>query len=160
MKFRKRWREEQEESAYTTSAILGKDRSPVGVVFMSFITLGIYFVYWHYKVNKEMAAYDIRIEVSPDVSAIAVSLGWLILFIPSFVSVYNTVARAQIMFEYNEPTIAISPGYASFLHALILLGFPMLSLFYPAYLQGKLNRFWRLEAAKATNVLEEERRAG
>ncbi|MCL5292067.1 MAG: DUF4234 domain-containing protein [Actinobacteria bacterium] len=152
-------REQQEEAAYVSTALLGKKRSPVGVVFLSFITLGFYFIYWHYKVNKEVAAYDIRIEVNPGVSAVAVSFGWLFLFVPSFVSVYNTAQRAQLMFEYNEPSIGVSGGYAAFLHALIGLGFPMLSLFYPAYLQGKLNRFWRLEAAKLGEIIEEERRA-
>ncbi|MHB0976723.1 MAG: DUF4234 domain-containing protein [Candidatus Aquicultorales bacterium] len=158
MRYHRRWREEQEESFFTIPAF-GKPRSPAGVAFLSFITLGIYFVYWHYKVNREIVEYEIKIEGSPSVSAAAVSFGWLFLFIPSFISVFKTTERASLMFEKNQPSIIISPGWATFLHAFLLLGFPMLSLFYPPYLQGKLNRFWRLEAAKIMEVVEEKRRA-
>lgn len=140
-------------------ATLGKQRSPVGVAFLSFLTLGLYFIYWHYKVNQEIASYEMRIVASPSVSAVAVSLGWILLFIPSFVSVYNTAERAELLFDYNEPSVYASGAFATFLHALPLLGFPMLTPFYPAYLQGRLNHFWRLEAAKLGLIIEEERRA-
>lgn len=132
----------------------GKQRNPVGVAFLCFITLGIYFVYWHYKVNKEMLWYDQRIEVSPSISAVAVSIGWLFLLIPSFVSVYNTTRRAQFMFADYNREIRLSPAVATILHFFLGVGFPMLSIFYPPYLQSKMNRFWRVEAAEKIGMGE------
>ncbi|MHB0975939.1 MAG: DUF4234 domain-containing protein [Candidatus Aquicultorales bacterium] len=151
-----------ESGSFTYEDIMsyvGKIRNPVGVSFLCFITLGIYFVYWHYKVNEEMFWYDDRLEGSPSIAAIAVSLGWFLLFIPSFDSVYHTIARSQQMFKDCNQDIKVSSSLAMFLHAVPALGFPMLAPFYPSYLQAKLNRFWHLEAEAMTTPPEEERAA-
>lgn len=79
-----------------TNAV-GKLRNPLGVVGLSFITLGIYFFVWFYKTNKEMAELGRarntqELGTSPATSLMAVLVGWLII-VPPFVSVYKTCAR-------------------------------------------------------------------
>ncbi|MCL4499087.1 MAG: DUF4234 domain-containing protein [Chloroflexi bacterium] len=124
----------------------GKIRNPVIVVILSLITLGIYFVYWFYRINKEIARYDWRIETRPAISALAVTVGSL-LIVPPYISAYTTASRARRMFKDFQAPVEISPGLAGALYALLAVGYPVLSLLYPAYLQAKLNRFWRHETA-------------
>lgn len=125
---------------------LGKERNPLVVVLLSFITLGIYFAYWYYKVNREVVEYDEGIHTDPILSLLAITIGAL-LIIPPYISAFNTAARVRQMFSDNHAPISISPGAALGLYFLIAVGYPILQLFYPAYLQSKLNRFWRQQAA-------------
>lgn len=75
----------------------GKLRNPLGVVGLSFITLGIYTIVWYYKVNKEMASLgqarnNPALGTSPGKSLLAIMPGF-ILIVPAFVSIYNTCKR-------------------------------------------------------------------
>ena len=60
-----------------------KIRRPWGVFFLVLVTLGIYYLVWYYKTNREL--HDYGIEVEPVVSLLAITLGGL-LIIPPFVS--------------------------------------------------------------------------
>jgi hypothetical protein len=55
---------------------VGRRRSPAMVVFLSVISLGFYALWWHHRVNREMAEFD------PGMSTWAVALplivGWLV----------------------------------------------------------------------------------
>ncbi len=139
----------------------GKHRNPLAVALLSFFTLGIYFIYWYYKVNEEIKAYDPRIEVEPGISAAAITLNYLfatvIAFIIGLISAFNTALRASTMFSDYSSSVRISPVLAALLYALGGLGFPMLALFYPAYVQSQLNHFWREQAQVALEA--EERKA-
>jgi Domain of unknown function (DUF4234) len=75
----------------------GKIRNPLGVIALSFLTLGIYSIFWYYYVNKEMAAVGRakntdELGDSPGTSVLAVTLGAL-LIVPAFVSLYNAWKR-------------------------------------------------------------------
>jgi hypothetical protein len=75
----------------------GKIRNPLGVIALSFVTLGIYSIFWYYFVNKEMAAVgrarnSDELGDSPGTSVLAVTLGAL-LIVPAFVSLYNSWKR-------------------------------------------------------------------
>ncbi len=75
----------------------GKIRNPLGVVALSFVTLGIYSIFWYYFVNKEMAAVgrarnSNELGDSPGTSVLAVTLG-VVLIVPPFVSLYNAWKR-------------------------------------------------------------------
>src|SRR5436309_13228113 len=75
----------------------GKIRNPLGVIALSFVTLGIYSIFWYYFVNKEMAAVGRarntdELGDSPGTSVLAVTLGAL-LIVPAFVSLYNAWKR-------------------------------------------------------------------
>ncbi|HEY6780824.1 MAG TPA: DUF4234 domain-containing protein [Thermoleophilaceae bacterium] len=75
----------------------GKIRNPLGVVGLSFITLGIYVLVWYYKLNKELAELGKarnteECGTSPGTSLLAITLGAFII-VPPFVSMYKTWVR-------------------------------------------------------------------
>ena len=65
-----------------------------------FLTLGIYYLVWYYKVNRELRDLgratdeETRLGRSPLTSLLAISVGWLIL-VPPFVSMYHTLRRVE-----------------------------------------------------------------
>jgi hypothetical protein len=74
-----------------------KIRNPLGVVGLSFLTVGIYLIFWYYFVNKEMsrlgrARNTEELGDSPGTSVLAITLGAFVL-VPPFVSIYNTWKR-------------------------------------------------------------------
>ena len=50
-------------------------RDPLGVLGLSFITIGIYWFYWYYKVNDEIRRYEKDDSVRPGIALLAVTLG-------------------------------------------------------------------------------------
>ncbi len=74
-----------------------KIRNPLGVVGLTFVTLGIYGIFWYYFVNKEMAEFgrarnSNELGDSPGKSVLAITLGALII-VPPFISIYNSWKR-------------------------------------------------------------------
>ncbi len=74
-----------------------KIRNPLGVIGLTLITLGIYFVFWYYFVNREMK--DLghsrgtdQCGDSPGKSVVAMTLGVFII-VPPFFSLYNSFKR-------------------------------------------------------------------
>ena len=61
---------------------VGTRRSPAMVVLLSVVTLGFYALWWHHRVNREMAEFDSRMDVDPGMSTWAVALplitGWMV----------------------------------------------------------------------------------
>lgn len=84
-----------------TTKPLGKQRKPVTVALLGFFTFGIYFIYWQYKVNKEIMAYDESIKSSAILSALAAVAGYILglLFYLGIVSAYKTCERAVRMMD-------------------------------------------------------------
>jgi len=54
----------------------GRHRSTLAMALLSILTLGIYAIAWHRRVNQEMGDFDPRIHVHPGRSAWAVFLPW------------------------------------------------------------------------------------
>ena len=77
-----------------------KPRRPWVVAMLSVLTLGIYSMFWYYKVNREMRDFGSShgdqwlAESKPWQSLIAVTIGGLIV-IPELVSLVRTVRRVQ-----------------------------------------------------------------
>ncbi|MGA8017034.1 MAG: DUF4234 domain-containing protein, partial [Candidatus Dormiibacterota bacterium] len=57
---------------------VGRRRHPGAVALLSVVTLGIYSIGWHARVNREMSEFDARLEVSPGASALGVAIAWLV----------------------------------------------------------------------------------
>lgn len=113
---------------------VGKTRNPWGVWLIALVTLGVYFFVWYYKVNRELRDYDPDIEVEPGIALLAVLLGWIVIFIFSWVSVYRTgdrIQQAQTTSGANERC----NGWLGIL-LYILGGFNMV------YYQSQLNKVW------------------
>ena len=88
-----------EEIQIRGSASPGKIRNPLGVVGLSLVTLGIYFWFWYYKTNKELAEIGAanntdELGDSPGTSLLAVTLGAFII-VPPFVSLWNYSKRVE-----------------------------------------------------------------
>src|SRR4051794_11084246 len=68
-----------------------KIRNPFLVFVWALVTLGIYYLVWYYKINREMRDAS-GVNVSPFVALLAITLGWIII-VPPFVSWYRTFER-------------------------------------------------------------------
>ena len=121
-----------------------KIRHILAPALLPIITLGIYFFYWWYQINREMADYGRakgtkELGDSPVKSLLAVTLGALII-VPALVSVWTTTKRVQAA----QRLTGIEPinGWI----ALIL--FIVISLAFNAYLQSGLNPVWKAQAGE------------
>jgi len=117
-------------------------RNPLGVLGLSFITLGIYGLYWYYKVNQEIQRYTGDQTISPSRSLIAVIPGFL-LIVPPFIAYYNTSNHIVQMQEQRGIASQISPALVVILALVIWIGMA-------AYVQEHLNRIW--DSASAGGV--------
>lgn len=117
----------------------GKIRNPLGVVGLSLITLGIYYLVWYYKTQKELATIGQSrgtraAGTSPGTSLVAVTLGIFIL-VPPFVSLYKACERLN----NGEEAVGLGEGMAAgLLFLLILLIGPVGQYIYQANLNKVL----------------------
>jgi len=123
-----------------------KIRNPWLVLLFVVITLGIYYLFWYYFVNREMADYGeangVDIGHSPGMSVVAITIGSFII-VPPFVSIFHTGKRMRL-----TRRVAGRPGGSAGLFFLLSI-IPFVSLFAGAYLQSQLNGAWeRLPAAR------------
>jgi hypothetical protein len=72
---------------------VGKSRHPWGVWLLVILTVGIYGLYWYYKVNAEARDYEQTVNVQPGLSVIAVIIP--IAGIVSFVRTGGRINQAQ-----------------------------------------------------------------
>jgi uncharacterized protein DUF4234 len=114
-----------------------KIRNPLLVFLWSLVTLGIYYVVWYYKVNRELRD-AAGVDVTPGVALLAVTLGWIVI-VPPFVSWYRTFERiVQAQRTAGLPAEA-SPilGFILFVIAVFLVPVEFV------YAQDELNKVWR-----------------
>ena len=109
-------------------------RSPLVVLGLVLITLGIYGFYWYYKVNQEIQRYTGDQTISPSRSLLAVIPGFL-LIVPPFIAYYNTANHVVRMQEQRGLASQISPALVVILGLVIWIGMA-------AYVQEHLNRVW------------------
>jgi hypothetical protein len=122
-----------------------KIRNPWLVFLWAIVTLGIYYLVWYYKVNRELRDYGRatgtpELGDSPLTSLLAITLGWLIV-IPPFVSMYRTfgrIATAQHVAGVGREANPVL-GLVLFFVALIFLPVEL------PYAQIELNEVWRRE---------------
>lgn len=77
-----------------TYGALPKRRSPLRVYALGLATLGIYWVVWFLRANRELARFDERIPGSPKVDTAAFALGWPI-GIPQFIALHRMARRIE-----------------------------------------------------------------
>jgi hypothetical protein len=97
------------------------------------ITLGIYHFVWYYKINREARDFDENIDVKPELSLLAVLIGWIII-VPPFVSIYRTGERIAQMQE--------DAGMERSCSGVIGLVLAFFAGLYSLYYQYELNRIW------------------
>jgi hypothetical protein len=121
-------------SAMPSEGLTGKHRNAVLVwLVWPFITLGIYHLYWWYKINDEARRLDPSINVNPVLSLLALFPGALII-VPPFVTVYRTGDRIRAM----QRAAGITPNVLPIIGLLLMFVFSTYSLYY----QITLNEIW------------------
>ena len=118
-------------------------RNPLGVLALTFITLGIYGLYWFYKANQEILRYTKDDTISPARSLLAVFPGGLII-VPPFIAYYNTSNHIVRMQQQRALPSQISPILVVILGILLFIGMA-------AYVQEHLNRVW--DAASGSDAV-------
>jgi hypothetical protein len=129
-----------------------KLRGPIAVAIFSFITLGIYLIFWWYNANREMADYGRARDTDelgddPAKSTLALFPGALIV-VPGIWTTVTTFQRVQAAQRLTGQ--APVNGW---------LGFVLFLVFSPAlagYMQSGLNSAWKA----AGSVVESEPVAG
>jgi Domain of unknown function (DUF4234) len=116
-----------------------KIRNPLGVIGLTLITLGIYFFFWWYFINREMKdlgqARGTDLGEKPGMSVLAISLGALII-IPAIVTEWTTSGRIE---RAQETAGVERPASGPVIFVLLLLISPV-GLWYA---QNELNKAWR-----------------
>jgi hypothetical protein len=129
-----------------------KMRNPWGVLGLSLITLGVYYVFWWYFINREMRdvgnANGVDLGQSPGTSVLAITVGAFVI-IPPFVSVWKTGRRM----EGTQRTGGVSGGSGPLFFVLHII--PIVSLFAPVYMQTELNKAWRAIGDPGTSQASE-----
>jgi len=118
-----------------------KIRGPVWVGVWSFVTFGIYAIYWMYVTAKHLRDYgNARGEdlgQKPGMTLLAITLGWILLFIPPIVALVRQAKRIQ----QAQRLAGVQPmnGW------LALVLYIVLAPVFFAYEQSELNKAWGAE---------------
>jgi hypothetical protein len=114
-----------------------KLRGPWAVFFLALVTLGIYYLVWYYKINRELRDAS-RVNVSPGVALLAITLGWLVI-VPPFVSWYRTFTRVAAAQREAGVASEANPilGFILFVIGVFFLPVEVI------YSQDELNKVWR-----------------
>ena len=127
-----------------------KIRHPLAAFGLVFLTLGIYYFVWYYKINRELrdlgraTGEEERLGRSPLSSLLAVTVGWLII-VPPFVSFYRTFKRIEAAQETSGTPQRVNVWLGFILYLIGLLVLPVEVI----YAQSELNAVWRAEAERA-----------
>jgi hypothetical protein len=97
------------------------------VVLLSVLTLGVYALWWHHRVNREMAEFDPHMSVDPGNSTWAVAIPWMIGWLVA------AAAGARWLLAHGGTPTADLPFSAdqSLLLAFSPLAIPFLELLMP-----------------------------
>ena len=117
-----------------------KKRNPLGVLGLSFLTLGVYFFVWYYKINDELRRAQNDEGISPMRSLMAMIFGWLII-VPPFIAMYNTAKHVQGLETRRGVGQTVEPALTVVLMFLFSFGNGI-------YIQEHLNRAWGASAAR------------
>lgn len=120
-----------------------KLRNPFLVFVWSLVTLGVYYVVWYYKVNRELRD-ACGVNVSPVIALLAVTVGWLVI-VPPFVSWYRTFERIVEAQRTSGVTGEASPILGFILYVIAVFVLPVEVI----YAQDELNKVWRTRDARS-----------
>jgi hypothetical protein len=130
-----------------------KIRNPLGVVALSFVTLGIYYIFWYYFVNREMKDFGQahgteECGTSPGTSVLAITLGVFII-VPPFVSIYKSFKRMNAA----SRIAGAGDGFDAGLGILISIFISPIAIY---IFQMNLNKVWEAQNAPAAPAVPAE----
>jgi hypothetical protein len=114
-----------------------KIRNPFLVFVWSLVTLGIYYLVWYYKINRELRD-AAGVNVSPIVALLAITIGWIVI-VPPFLSWYRTFERIAEAQRTVGVTNEASPVLGFILYVIAVFFLPVEVI----YAQDELNKAWR-----------------
>ena len=114
-----------------------KIRNPFLVFLWCLVTLGIYYLVWYYKVNRELRD-AAGLEVSPVVALLAITVGWIVI-VPPFVSWYRTFDRIRAAQGSAGVTSEVNPVLGFILYVIGVFFLPVEVI----YAQDELNKVWQ-----------------
>jgi Domain of unknown function (DUF4234) len=126
-----------------------KVRHPLVAFGLVFLTLGIYYLVWYFKINRELrdlgraTGEESRLGRRPGVSLLAITFGWLLL-VPPFVSFYRTMQRVEAAQEISGVHERANAWLGFALYVVGAMTLPVEII----YAQSELNRLWRGETAR------------
>ena len=89
----------------------GKRRSRVAVIALSVVTLGVYALVWHGRINTEVADFDPRMHVRPGRSTIAVTIAWLLGLLISIAGAARILLDAMKVTPTFDPHFTVTQAY-------------------------------------------------
>ncbi len=130
-----------EEVQIAGTGSTAKIRNPLGVVALSIVTIGIYYIFWWYFINREMRdlgrARNRDLGQSPGQSVLAVTLGALII-VPALVTLWRTSARI----ESSQEAVGLANRASGPIIFILLLLIGPVGIWYA---QSELNKVWEAD---------------
>ncbi len=145
-----------EEIQLAGTGSTAKIRNPLGVVGLSIITIGIYYIFWWYFINREMRdlgrARNADLGQNPTNSVLAITLGALII-VPALVTLWTTSGRI----ESSQEAVGIDRRVSGPIIFILLLLIGPVGIWYA---QSELNKVWEAERSGAGGALPQPEAAG
>jgi Domain of unknown function (DUF4234) len=144
-----------EEIQIAGTGSTAKIRNPLGTVALSIITIGIYYIFWWYFINREMRdlgrSRNTDLGQSPGTSVLAITLGALII-VPALVSLWTTSGRI----ERSQEAVGIDRRVSGPIIFILLLLIGPVGIWYA---QSELNKVWEAERSGAGGGLPQPEEA-
>jgi Domain of unknown function (DUF4234) len=132
-----------------------KIRNPLGVVALSIVTIGIYYIFWWYFINREMRdlgrARNTDLGQSPGNSVLAITLGALII-VPALVTLWTTSGRI----ERSQEAVGIDRRASGPIIFILLLLIGPVGIWYA---QSELNKAWEAQRSGGAGLPQPEQQA-
>jgi hypothetical protein len=130
-----------EEIQIAGTGSTAKIRNPLGVVGLSIITIGIYYIFWWYFINREMRdlgrSRNTDLGQNPGNSVLALIPGSLII-VPGLVTLWTTSGRI----ESSQEAVGIARRVSGPIIFILLLIIGPVGIWYA---QSELNKVWEAE---------------
>ena len=127
-----------EEIQIAGTGSTAKLRNPLGTVALSIVTLGIYYLFWWYFINREMRdlgrARNADLGQNPTNSLLAMFPGWIIV-VPALVTLWTTSGRI----ESSQEAVGIDRRVSGPIVFILLLLIGPVGIWYA---QSELNKVW------------------
>jgi len=107
---------------------IGKQRSTLAVVALSIVTLGVYSLVWHNRVNREIGYFDTRMHVIPGRSTLAVTIPWVLGWLVSLAGAVRIVFAVLNVNLPFDPHFSVLQAYGLLAGVLVI---PYLELLLP-----------------------------
>jgi hypothetical protein len=130
-----------EEIQIAGTGSTAKIRNPLGTVALSIVTIGIYYIFWWYFINREMRdlgrARNRDLGESPGQSVLAITLGALII-VPARVTLWRTSTRI----EGSQEAVGLGNRVSGPIIFILLLLIGPVGIWYA---QSELNKAWEAD---------------